>query len=95
MADDLSILSRNPAPSRQIRFATHIFVHPGYDDFTYANDIAIVRVSVPFTQTATLRAVPRSTFTPPDNQACHLAGWLGKTNCFTLNKYFYIYKFLT
>lgn len=74
MGDDLSIENR-AASSRQIRFATHLFVHPNYDVDTLANDIAVVRVSVAFTQTLSLRPMPRATSTPTPNQVCHLGGW--------------------
>jgi hypothetical protein len=74
MGDDLSIESR-ATPQRQIRYATHIFAHPMYNVDTLANDIAVVRVSVPFMQTPTLRPMPRAQATPEDSQICHLAGW--------------------
>jgi hypothetical protein len=74
MGDDLSIESR-ASPQRQTRYATHIFAHPSYDVDTLANDIAVVRVSVPFAQTPTFRPMPRAPMTPNPDQVCHLAGW--------------------
>jgi hypothetical protein len=82
MADDLSIQSRDASNNRQIRFVTHIFIHPDYDDWTFANDIGVVRASVPFYSTPTLRPLPRSPQTPADNEACQLAGWYDKQSYF-------------
>jgi hypothetical protein len=50
MGDDLSI-TQLAARSRQIRFPSHIFVHPRYSSWTMENDIAVIRLSVPFTRT--------------------------------------------
>ena len=75
MGDDLTILMRGASTRRQIRFASHLFVHPNFNIDTYANDIGVIRTSVPFYQTPTFRAIPRSITTPADNQLCHLAGW--------------------
>lgn len=54
---------------------SHIFAHPSYNTWTYDADIAVIRLSVPFTQTSTFRPIPRSFSTPFDNQECQLAGW--------------------
>ncbi len=75
MANDLTIERRGASPHRQVRFPSHLFVHPGYDLFTFANDIAVVRASVPFYNVPQLFPLPRSISTPPDNQICYLAGW--------------------
>lgn len=74
MGDDLSV-QRHGAPSRQIRWASHLFAHPEFDLVTYAADIGVIRVTSPFIQTTTLRPVPRSIHTPADNMNCNLAGW--------------------
>lgn len=74
MGDDLSI-QRWGSHTRQIRTATHLFVHPSFNVRTYSADIAVVRTLTPFVQTPTLRAVPRSFNTPFDNLNCNLAGW--------------------
>lgn len=74
MGDDTSI-QRWGSDRRQIRFASHFFVHPSFNPWTYDADIAVIRVSVPFTQSPTFRAVPRSLATPPDDLRCQLAGW--------------------
>ena len=74
LGNDLSI-QRFGNPARQIRFATHIFVHIEYNPWTYANDIGVVRTSVPFVQTPHLRAIPRAFNSPADHSRCQLAGW--------------------
>ena len=74
MGDDVSI-QRHGAATRQVRFASHIFVHPSFNIDTYGSDIAVIRVSQSFQQTGTLRAFPRSFSTPPDGVNCNLAGW--------------------
>ena len=74
MGDDTSI-QRFGSSSRQIRFASHIFVHPDFNLRTYIADIAVIRVSTAFTQTATLAPLQRTFFTPADNTNCNLAGW--------------------
>lgn len=75
MANDLSIENRGASPARQIRFPTHIFVHPEYNLDTFANDIAVIRVSVAFYHVPQLFPLPRSISTPADNEVCYLAGW--------------------
>jgi hypothetical protein len=74
MGDDTSI-QRWGNERRQIRFPSHLFIHPSFNVITYDADIAVVRVSVPFIQTSSLRALPRSFSTPPDDLNCNLAGW--------------------
>jgi Trypsin len=74
MGDDTSI-QRWGSPSRQLRFASHLFVHPSFNVRTYDADLAVVRVSNPFSQTANLRPQPRAFTTPIDNLNCNLAGW--------------------
>lgn len=54
---------------------SHIFAHPSYNTWTFDADIAVIRLSVPFTQTNTFRPIPLSFSTPFDNQECQLAGW--------------------
>lgn len=81
MGDDLSI-QRWGSPTRQIRVASHLFVHPSFNVRTYDADIAVIRVTVPFMQTASLRALPRSFSTPFDNINCNLGGWSVLTEIF-------------
>lgn len=74
MADDTSIQTHGAA-TRQIRFPSHFFLHPSFDVVTYTADIAVVRTSVAFAQTTTLRPLPRSFNTPMERLSCNLAGW--------------------
>jgi Trypsin len=74
MGDDTSI-QRWGSPYRQLRGATHLFVHPDFNLRTYSSDIAVIRVDHPFTATNRLRPLPRSIATPLDDITCHLAGW--------------------
>ena len=74
MGDDLSI-QRHGTSTRQLRFPSHLFVHPSFNVRTYDADLAVIRVSNPFTQTATLRPFPRAFVTPTDDLNCNLAGW--------------------
>lgn len=77
MGDDLSI-TKNASATRQIRNAIHVFLHPSYNHFEAANDIAILKTHR-FTETNTFK--PASiTFDPPkEGNVCQLAGW-GTTN---------------
>lgn len=75
MANDLSIDQRNAHSNRQIRFPSHFFVHPEFNAETFANDIAVIRTSVPFYRTPTLHAFPRAIETPQVGDVCALAGW--------------------
>ena len=50
-------------------------MHVEFNPWTFINDIAVVRVSVPFVQTAHLRTIPRSLNAPADHSRCQLAGW--------------------
>jgi len=74
MGDDTSI-QRWGSGSRQIRFPSHLFVHPAFSLRTYSSDIAVIRTSSPFTRTQTLNFLPRVFFTPSDDEFCNLAGW--------------------
>lgn len=74
MGDDVSI-QRHGQHTRQIRFPSHLFLHPSFDVISYTADIAVARVSVPFQTTRTLRPLPRSFSSFPDGLPCQLAGW--------------------
>ena len=90
MANDLSI-TRISSASRQIRFPTHIFIHPQYDLWNIRNDIAMIRVSVPFRQTSTLWPLQKATTLPQPWTKCSLAGWGATEEVFlmTLNNIFF------
>lgn len=74
MADDLYIV-QNGSAARQVNMVSDIFVHKNYDPYTFANDIAVVRLTSNFNRTDSLYPIPRATSTPPDGQLCSLAGW--------------------
>lgn len=75
MAGDISITG-NPGPNRVYRIASHIFVHQKYDSHTMENDIAVLRVSVPFhTREAILNPEPLALGVPVTGTKCNLAGW--------------------
>lgn len=61
--------------SNQTRDATHVFVHPNYNADTMMNDVAVIRVSPPFTFTSTFYAAARIQSKPPTNYNCSVAGW--------------------
>ncbi|XP_037026767.1 trypsin-2-like [Bradysia coprophila] len=61
--------------SNQTRDATHVFVHPYYNSNTMANDVAVIRVSPPFTFNTTIRSATRTPSRPPSNSNCSVAGW--------------------
>ncbi|GAB0097652.1 Peptidase S1 domain-containing protein [Sergentomyia squamirostris] len=76
MAGDVSIQRNNPAPTREIRLVSHIFAHPNYDIGTMENDIAVIRVSVPFRlQQGIVSPRALSRFIPQVGTVCELAGW--------------------
>ncbi|KAL1391556.1 hypothetical protein pipiens_003134 [Culex pipiens pipiens] len=75
MADDLNILPKMGAPTRQVRQARTISVHDKYSPATLANDLALVRVTSDFVKTATLYPTKRATAAPAAGQLCSLAGW--------------------
>lgn len=79
MAGDISITT-NAGPFRAHRIVSHIFVHLGYDAHTMANDVAVLRVSMPFTPTDGVLATDRMALgVPVTGTSCTLAGW-GATN---------------
>lgn len=75
MGDDLSVSAWSPSENRQIRLITHIFAHPNYSIYNFANDIAVLRLISPFMITNTFEPVRRTARTPLDNMKCTVAGW--------------------
>lgn len=75
MAGDITI-TRNPGRHRVHRIVSHIFVHTKYDSHTMDNDIAILRVSVPFHPVdGILIPEPLALSVPVTGTVCSLAGW--------------------
>lgn len=75
MAGDISI-TRNAGHHRVHRIVSHIFAHPEYNAHTMDNDIAILRVSVPFHSVeGVLVPEPLALGVPITGTVCHLAGW--------------------
>lgn len=76
MAGDISIRRQNAGVNRVHRIVSHIFAHPQYSAITMENDIAVLRVSVPF---VTVRGIvepqPLGTIIPVAGTTCSLAGW--------------------
>lgn len=75
MAGDVSI-TRNAGPYRVFRVVSHIFVHTAYDPHTMENDIAVLRVSIPFHPVeGILMPEPMGLEVPVTGTVCNLAGW--------------------
>ncbi|XP_037041047.1 trypsin-like [Bradysia coprophila] len=88
MGDDLTISVISGNANRQIRLATHVFVHPEFNLNRTEHDIAVIRVNETFTPSITFNPVPRGQDSPGVNTQCSVAGW-GSTaqsagNSFTL-----------
>lgn len=75
MGDDLEVSAIPSNPGRQVRQASHIFVHLEYNTESYVNDIAVIRVLEPFYVTLTFHPVERTSETPANDLGCAVAGW--------------------
>lgn len=75
MGDDLEVSAIPSNPGRQMRQASHIFVHLNYNSKTLVNDIAVIRVLEPFYVTLTFFPVERASETPANDLGCAVAGW--------------------
>lgn len=80
MGDDLTISVTSANPNRQLREATHVFVHPEYNLYTYDHNVAVIRTNLPYTITATFNPVDRSADSPPIGTQCSVAGWGSTSN---------------
>lgn len=87
MGDDLSISVQTGNQNRQLRSASHVFVHPEYNLYTYDHNVAVVRVSLSFSASTTFNPVSRPQDSPPANTQCAIAGWgnIFHVNCFHCN----------
>lgn len=90
MGDDLTISVISGNPNRQLREASHVFVHPEYNLYTYDHNIAVVRTNLPFTISATFGTSLRALDPPAVNTQCRVAGWGSISNVrqFQLNFHF-------
>lgn len=77
MGDDLSI-NKHASSSRQVRDVVRVFLHPDYNHYEAANDIAILKTSM-FSETNTLKAASITFDSPEQGNICRLCGW-GTTN---------------
>ncbi|KAG4072963.1 hypothetical protein HA402_006643 [Bradysia odoriphaga] len=53
----------------------NLFVHPYYNSDTMVNDVAVIRVSPPFTFNTAFYSATRTQSRPPSNYNCSVAGW--------------------
>lgn len=74
MGDDLTLSVVSGNQNRQLRNATHVFVHPEYNLDRLDHNIAVVRTE-PFTVSPTFNPVVRPQDSPPANTQCSIAGW--------------------
>lgn len=79
MGGDLSIADNDHSEIRQVRIGSQIFIHPKSREED--NDLAIVKVSVPFYATDLFSPVLVFEFdtVPDDYTNCSIAGW-GRTS---------------
>lgn len=75
MGDDLTISVISGNPNRQLRGATHVFVHPELNFLTFDNNVAIIRTDTPFLVSLTFNPVFRPDDSPQVNTECSVAGW--------------------
>ena len=65
------------SPHEQVRVISHIFIHPGYIDTGFVNDISILRMEEPVRFTDYIRPVclPPPTADIRDGRLCTVVGW--------------------
>lgn len=85
MGDDLEVSVTPSNPGRQVRQASHIFVHLEYNPDSFLNDIAVIRVIEPFYVTLTFHPVERASETPANDLGCAVAGWGAVKEVLTYN----------
>lgn len=79
IGDDLSVQQMDPGEWRQTRKAVRCTVHPKFSAFNYAeNDIAIITVDEPFTETDTFAPtkLSRNDVGPIDGEPCQMGKML-------------------
>lgn len=85
MGDDLEVSTIPSNPGRQVRQASHIFVHLEYNPESLVNDIAVIRVAEPFFVSITFYPVELATETPANDLGCAVAGWGAVKEVLTFN----------
>lgn len=75
MGDDLTISVVSGNQNRQLRSASHVFVHPEFNLNTLDHNVAVVRTDLPYNESPTFNPVSRPTDSPPPNTQCSVAGW--------------------
>lgn len=75
MGDDLTISVISGNLNRQLRAASHVFVHPEYNLYTYDHNVAVIRTDLPYALTGTFGPARRAMVSPPNNNLCMVAGW--------------------
>ena len=65
------------SPYEQVRVISHIFIHPGYIDTGFVNDISILRMEEPVRFTDYIRPVclPPAGAEIKDGRLCTVIGW--------------------
>lgn len=80
MGEDLSINVVSGNQNRQLREASHVFVHPEYNLHTYDHNIAVIRTKLPYAISATFGTSLRALDSPQVAQTCRVAGWGSTSN---------------
>ncbi|CAF1524349.1 unnamed protein product [Adineta ricciae] len=78
-------MSTTEATTRQFRAVQSIHVHPAYDTTTNINDIAILRVSTPFTFNTYIQPACLPGIEPKPNEQIIIAGWGAQAFAGTVN----------
>ncbi|XP_018367250.1 PREDICTED: trypsin-2-like [Trachymyrmex cornetzi] len=69
------ILKLNETLKRQEKGVENIRIHPKFNLENLYNDVAVLKLSTPFTFTPEVRSIPLSGSPPVPNTICQVAGW--------------------
>ncbi|KAG5320822.1 TRY2 protein, partial [Pseudoatta argentina] len=69
------ILKLNETLKRQEKGVENIRIHPKFNLENLYNDVAVLKLSTPFTFTPEVRSIPLSGSPPKPNTICQVAGW--------------------
>ncbi|XP_071050965.1 transmembrane protease serine 9-like [Onthophagus taurus] len=76
---DINLLENTD--STEYRTVTHIFTHPDFNQSTFENDIAVIRVSEPFEAwTQDIKAIELAETSPEAYSSCIVSGWGAASN---------------